>query len=97
MKPLTPKTRGAIIYGKNCGQSGRTIAKKLGCSKTAVNNVFKHFHETGSSTPKKKRTGRPPLLNTPTRQELKAFVQENAENRRLCTTKIATIWIAQKK
>ena len=43
MKPLTPKTRGAIIYGKNCGQSGRTIAKKLGCNKTAVNDVFKHF------------------------------------------------------
>jgi len=57
--------------------------------------VFKHFHETGSSTPKKKRTGRPPLLNTPTRQELKAFVQENAENRRLCSAKIATVWTAR--
>jgi transposase len=54
MKPLTPKTRGAIIYGKNCEQSGRTIAKQLGCGKTAVYNVLKRLHETGSSTPKKK-------------------------------------------
>ena len=29
MKALTPKTRGAIIYGKKCRQSGRTIAKNL--------------------------------------------------------------------
>ena len=54
MKPLTPKTRGAIVYGKKCGQSGRTIAKQLGCGKIAVYKVLKNFHETGSSTPKKK-------------------------------------------
>ena len=54
MKPLTPKTRSAIIYGKNCGQSGRTIAKQLGCGKTAVYDVLKCLRETDSSTPKKK-------------------------------------------
>ena len=54
MKPLIQKTRGAIIYGKNCRQSGRTIVKQLGCGKTAVYKVLKNFHETGSSTPKKK-------------------------------------------
>ncbi|CAI2198559.1 1416_t:CDS:2, partial [Funneliformis geosporum] len=43
MKALTPKTRGTIIYGKICGQSGRTIAKNLGCSKTAVYNTLKCF------------------------------------------------------
>ena len=53
MKPLTPKTRYAIIYGYNCGQPGRMIAEKLGCSKTAVYDVLKRFRETGSFTPKK--------------------------------------------
>ncbi len=95
MKPLTPKTRGAIIYGKICGQSGRTIAKQLRYSKTAVYDVLKCLRETDSSTPKKKRTGHPPLLNIPAQQELKAFVQENAENRQLCSTKLSTVWTAR--
>ncbi|CAB4421978.1 unnamed protein product [Rhizophagus irregularis] len=94
MKPLTPKTRGAIVYGHNCGQSSRTIAKQLGCGKTTVNNILKRFHETHSLTPKK-QTGRPPLLNSPAQQELKEFVQENGENRRLCTKKLATVWTAR--
>ncbi|CAB4460805.1 unnamed protein product [Rhizophagus irregularis] len=72
------------------------IAEKLGCGKTAVYDVLKRFRETGSFTPKKK-SGRPPLFNSPTRQELKAFVQENGENRRLCSKKIATVWTARKK
>ncbi|PKB93959.1 hypothetical protein RhiirA5_439917, partial [Rhizophagus irregularis] len=96
MKPLTPKTRYVIIYSYNCGQSGRIIAEKLGCSKTAVYDVLKRFRETGSFTPKKK-PGRPPLFNSPTRQKLKAFVQANGKNRRLCSKKIATVWTARKK
>ncbi|CAI2196152.1 15803_t:CDS:2, partial [Funneliformis geosporum] len=76
IKAHIPKTHDAIIYGKKCGQSGRTIAKNVGCSKTAVYNTLKCFRQTGSSTPKK-QTGRPPLLNIPSQQELKAFVQEN--------------------
>ncbi|CAI2171479.1 14215_t:CDS:1, partial [Funneliformis geosporum] len=96
MKALTPKTHGAIIYGKKCGQSGRTIAKNLGCSKTAVYNTLKRLRQTGSSTPKK-QTGRPPLLNTPSQQELKAFVQENGENRRLCAKKLSTVWTSRLK
>ncbi len=40
MKALIPKTCGAIIYDKKCGQSGRTIAKQLGCGKTAVYKVL---------------------------------------------------------
>ena len=75
---------------------GYTIAEQLGCSKTAVYDVLKRFRETGSFTPKKK-SGRPPLFNSPTRHELKAFVQENGENRRLCLKKIATAWTARKK
>ena len=64
MKALTPKTRYAIIYGSNCGQSGYTIAEHLGCSKTAVYNILKHYCETNSFTPIK-RPGRLPLLNSP--------------------------------
>ncbi|GBB88543.1 hypothetical protein RclHR1_15090002 [Rhizophagus clarus] len=96
MKPFTPKTQYAIIYGYNCGQSCHVIAEHLGCSKTAVYDVLKRFHETGSFTPKKK-SGRPPLFNSPARQELKAFIQENGENHRLCLKKIATVWTARKQ
>jgi transposase len=90
MKPLTPKTRGAIIYGHNCGQSSRTIAKQLGCGKTIVNDILKRLRKTHSLTPKK-QPDCPPLLNSTAQQELKSFIQENGENRRLCTKKLATV------
>ncbi|EXX50494.1 hypothetical protein RirG_270280 [Rhizophagus irregularis DAOM 197198w] len=96
MKPLTPKTRGAIVYGHNCGHSSRTIAKQLGCGKTTVNDILKRLRETHSLTPKK-QTGRPPLLNSPAQQKLKSFIKENNENRRLCSKKIATTWTVQTK
>ena len=96
MKPLTPKMRGAIVYGNKCGQSSRTIAKRLGCGKMTVNDILKCFHETHSLTPRKK-TGRPPLLNSPAQQQLKAFVKENGENRRLCSKKLATVWTTREK
>ncbi|CAB4374174.1 unnamed protein product [Rhizophagus irregularis] len=79
MKPLTPKTRGVIVYGHNCGHSSRTIAKQLGCGKTTVNDILKRLRETHSLTPKK-QTGRPPLLNSPAQQKLKSFIKENNEN-----------------
>ena len=93
MKPLTPKTRDAIVYGYNCGHSSRTIAEQLGCGKTTVNDILKHHYETHSLTPKK-IPGRPPLLNSPAQQELKDFVQENGENCQFCTKKLATVWTA---
>ncbi|GBC37710.2 IS630 family transposase [Rhizophagus irregularis DAOM 181602=DAOM 197198] len=96
MKPLTPKTRGAIVYGHNCGHSSRTIAKQLGCGKTTVNDILKRLRKTHSLTPKK-QTGRPPLLNSPAQQKLKSFIKENNENHRLCSKKIATTWTAQTK
>ncbi|CAB4487994.1 unnamed protein product [Rhizophagus irregularis] len=96
MKPFTPKTRGAIVYGHNCGHSSRTIAKQLGCGKITVNDILKRLREIHSLTPKK-QTGRPPLLNSPAQQKLKSFIKENNENRRLCSKKIATTWTAQTK
>ncbi|RIA80281.1 hypothetical protein C1645_838979 [Glomus cerebriforme] len=89
MKPLILKTHGAIVYSHNCRQSSRTIAKWLGCEKTTVNNILKCLHKTHSLTPKK-QTGCSPLLNSQAQQELKAFVQENGKNRRLCLKKLAT-------
>ncbi len=68
----------------------------MGYSKTAVYKVLKCHRQTGSSIPKK-QTGYPPLLNTPFQQELKAFVQENGENRWLCAKKLATVWTAHTK
>ena len=64
MKPLTPKMRGAIVYGNKCEQSSHTIAKQLGCGKMTVNDILKIFHETYSLT-LRKQAGRPPLLNSP--------------------------------
>ena len=45
--------RGAIIYGHNCEQSSHTIAKRLGCEKSTVNNIINHFHKIYSLTSKK--------------------------------------------
>ncbi|CAB4393965.1 unnamed protein product [Rhizophagus irregularis] len=87
MKPLTPKTHGAIVYGHNCGHSSRTIAKQLGCGKTTINDIFKRLRETHSLIPKK-QTGRLLLLNSPAQQKLKSFIKENNENRRLCSKKL---------
>ncbi|CAB4387175.1 unnamed protein product [Rhizophagus irregularis] len=79
MKPLTPKTCGAIIYGYDCRHSCRTIAKQLRCGKSTVNKIIKCFHETHSLTPKK-QSGHPPLFDLLAQQKLKAFVKENSEN-----------------
>jgi transposase len=92
MKPVSPETRGAIIYGYECGQSGRVIANQAKCSKTTVYKVLKQHRETGSVSPKK-HTGRPPLLTSSALQELKNFVQDDKEdNRRLSTTQLANVW-----
>jgi transposase len=92
MKPVSPETRGAIIYGYECGQSGRVIANQAKCSKTTVYKVLKQHRETGSVSPKK-HTGRPPLLASSALQELKNFVQDDKEdNRRLSTTQLANVW-----
>ena len=53
MKALISKIYRIIIYGKKCRQSGCTIAKNLGCSKTAVYNLLKQLRQTDSFTPKK--------------------------------------------
>ncbi|CAB5146213.1 unnamed protein product [Rhizophagus irregularis] len=65
--------------------------------KTAVYNILKCYHETGSFTPTK-RSGRLTPLNSPARQELKAFVQKNDKNHRLCSKKLATatVWKVRK-
>lgn len=96
MKPLTPKTRGAIVYGHNCGHSSRTIAKQLKCGKSTVNDILKRLYKTNSLTPKK-LTDYPLFLDLAVQQKLKEFVKEDSENRRLCSTKIATVWTAQTK
>ena len=93
MKVLIPKTCDAIIYGKKCRQSGHTIAKNLEYSKMAVYNLLKQLCQTDSSIPKK-WTDHLSLLNIPSWQELKAFVQKNSKNRRFCLKKLATVWIA---
>ena len=79
MKLVSSETREVIIYGYECDHSGRTIANQVKCSKTTVYKVLKQFCETGSVLPKK-QTGKPPLLISSVRQELKNFVQDDEEN-----------------
>jgi len=91
VKPLSPRKRGAIIYAHKYGDSSRVIAKRLGCGKTAVNDIIKLFHDTCTTTPGK-RPGRPPILDTPKRAQLKTLVKNN---RRLGTVKIKNLWEAR--
>jgi len=75
---LSPGKRRAIIYagtGSN-KESCRAIASKLGCGKTTVASVLKQFREEGSVTVKK-RTGRPPKIDSPARARLKTLVKRD--------------------
>jgi transposase len=93
---LTATHRGAIAYGHNQGQSIRTIAKNLGCSKSAVGVVVKRLKETGTVEPQTKRPGRPPLLSTPNRSELKQIITHQDEhNRRLNKNQITSLFTAR--
>ncbi|CAI2199335.1 16811_t:CDS:1, partial [Funneliformis geosporum] len=83
------KTCGAIIYGKNVDNQVALMLKIWGVVKQLfIKLILSH---------QKKQTGHPPLLNTSSQQELKAFVQENGENHRLCAKKLLTVWTSHLK
>ncbi len=89
-KELTSEQRGGIIYGHQNGDSYRTIAARVGCSKTAVAETVKRFLETGSTEPQAARSGRPPLIRTPPRNALKKIVTE--EDRHLSTSQVTNLF-----
>src|SRR4051812_22305853 len=88
-KELTSEQRGGIVYGYQNGDSYRAIAARVGCSKTAVEKTVKRFLETGSTEPQATRSGRPPLIRTPSRSTLKKIVIE--EDRHLSTSQVTNL------
>jgi len=93
-KELTPEQRGAILYGYKHGDSFREVASHVGCSKTAVGKTIKRYLETGSTEPQASRTGRPSIIQAPSRTTLKNLV---LENRRLNLSQITNSLIARTK
>jgi transposase len=91
-KDLTPIQRGTIFYCHKRGDSHRTIANTVGCSAAAVSRTLQRYAETGSFD-SRARSGRPPFFQPKERIQLKRLVtRKNAQNRRLCTEGVQTIW-----
>jgi transposase len=96
-KPLSPDQRGAILYGHAHGDTSRTIANRLGCGKSTVNDIIKRFKETGTVVPNKS-PGRPPILDSHDQFQLKDLVTNEEENNcRLSAVKIRNIWSVRTK
>jgi transposase len=96
-KPLSLDQRGAILYGHARGDTSRTIASRLGCGKSTVNDIIKHSKKTGTVVPNKS-PGRPPLLTSLDQAQLKDLITNDEENnRRLSATKIRNVWSARTK
>src|SRR5581483_12329374 len=73
-KELIADQRDAIIYGYLKKDSYRHITDLINCRKTTVDNVIKKFCETGSVDSRIKRSGRPKLLTSTDRSNLKELV-----------------------
>ena len=91
-KELTEAQRGAIIYCRKRGDKLCAIAKTVGCGVTTVRDTLKRHAETGH-TQSRKRSGRPPLLDSADRQRLKRLVTRKAEYRRLCKAAVQRVWL----
>ena len=94
-KELTEAQRGAIIYCRKRGDKLCAIAKTVSCGVTTVRDTLKRHAETGH-TQSRKRSGRPPLLDSADRQRLKRLVTRKAEYRRLCKAAVQRVWLKKK-
>jgi len=91
-KELTVAQRGTIFYCQQRGDSYRKIADTVGCSLSTVAFTIKRHKETNSFK-SRKRSGRPLLMDSFERRLLKRLVtRRNAQNRRLCTGGVQTLW-----
>src|SRR5581483_682991 len=96
-KPLSLDQHDAILYGHARGDTSRTIASRLGCGKSMVNDIIKHSKKTGTVVPNKS-PGRPLLLTSLDQAQLKELITNDEENnRRLSATKIRNVWSARTK
>jgi transposase len=78
-----------VRMGLDADLSYSAIADIIECSKSAVGKAAKRFRQTGTFK-QGKHSGRPPLLNTPKRQQLKSLVLE--QNRHLSAKQITTLF-----
>ena len=93
-KELNEAQRGTIIYCRQRGDTLVSIAKTVGCGETTVRDTLKRYAEIGR-TQSKKRSGRPPALNTMQSRRLKRLVTKTAKNRRLCAAGVKSLWKAK--
>jgi transposase len=97
-KDLTEVQRSSIVYGHLRGDSLRTIAAIVGCSKSAVWNIVRKFRDSGASEAQKKKTlrpGRSSLLTPSDRSNLKKLVTNG--NRHLNLTQITNLFNVRNK
>src|SRR5581483_9417545 len=97
-KKLTSEQKATIIYGYKKKDTYRNIAANVGCKKSVVGNVIKHFIETGSTesrTRRSGRSGRPRLLNKRAHTTLKKLVTGKKGNRRITAAKLTNLFIAK--
>jgi transposase len=90
-KELTSAQRGTIFYLNKRGESCRSIAKAVGCGSSTVFDTLKRYGATGS-TESRPRSGRPPVVTTNQRRQLKRLVTSKTQNRRLCTAGVQELW-----
>jgi transposase len=91
-KELTVAQRSTIFYCQQRGDSYRKIAETVGCSLSTVAFTLKR-HKKTNSFKSRKRSGRPPLIDSFERRLLKWLVtRRSAGNRRLCTGGVQTLW-----
>src|SRR6185295_7751651 len=90
-KELTPAQQGTIFYCHKRGDSHRTIADTVSCSPATVSKTLRRYKETGSFN-SRVRSGRPRHIEPKQRVQLKRLVTRKAQNRRLCTDEVQSIW-----
>jgi transposase len=78
-KELTEAQKGGIIASHKLGHTKAAIARAVGCDRTTVS---KFLTARASGAIKKRRSGRPRILDTPKRKALKESVLQNKNTRR---------------
>jgi transposase len=84
-KELTANQKGGIIAAKKLKHTNSEISAIIGCSRSSVRRVWEEYQ---SKKPKKKRTGRPPILTKSAREQLKILVTQNKKTRRQTLSQI---------
>lgn len=93
-KQLTVEKRALIVYFHNQGEAHRSIAEKVGCGKSTVNDVLRRLETTGTTSPSK-RPGRPKIFDMQAQSSLKRLAT-TGKNRRLSASQLRDLWEKKK-